>query len=203
MKTESLVRIGGIAMIPASAAALLGLIAQGAHVYEQAGGFAELIGGLALVLALPVLVVRMATRAGRLGFAGALLITFVVLDFQVVGGAMDAFVVPMLQAHGISTKAVPPGLGIFFLLGVVAQLAGSGLLVYATLRRRPLPVLVGWLWAASLLAAILSMLPSAGVLDVVSGAFAYCGMIVAGTSLAFGGGPEPAPVSASPAGAVV
>jgi hypothetical protein len=199
LKTETLARIGGIAIIPASAVALLGLIAQGAHIYEQAGGFAELVGGVVLVMALPALVVRMATRAGRLGLAGSLLVTFVVLDFQVIGGALDAFVVPMLAAHGISTKAVPPALGIFFLLGVVAQLPGTALLAYATIRRRPLPILAGWLWAASLLAAIIGFLPSAGVFDVVSGALAYCGLIVAGASLAFGGRHDAVAVSPGPA----
>ena len=197
MRTESLVRIGGIAIIPASAIALLGLIAQGLHIYRQVGGFGELIGGIVLVLALPALLVRMATRAGRLGLAGVLLITFVILDFQVVGGAMDAFVVPMLAAHGISTGAVPPALGVFFLLGVVAQLAGTALLAYTAIRRRPLPALAGWLWAASLLAAIVSLLPSPGVFDVVSGVLAFGGLMTAGASL--GSGQQRETVATSPA----
>lgn len=203
MKTGTLIRIGGIAMIPASALALLGLIAQGTHTLQQAGGFAELVGGIVLVCALPALVVRMATRAGRLGLAGALLVTFVVLDFQVVGGATDAFVVPMLAGHGIPTKEVPPALGIFFLLGVVAQLAGTALLAYTTIRRRPLAVLAGWLWAASVVVAIVSLLPSAGVVDVVSGGLAYCGLMVAGASLASGGEVGSVAVSADPAAAAV
>jgi hypothetical protein len=87
----------------------------------------------------------------------------------------------------------------FFLLGVVAQLPGTALLAYATIRRRPLPILAGWLWAASLLAAIIGFLPSAGVFDVVSGALAYCGLIVAGASLAFGGRHDAVAVSPGPA----
>lgn len=202
MKTQTLVRIGGIAMIPASAVALVGLIAQGAHVYQEAGGYAELVGGLVLVLALPALAARMATRAGRLGLTGTLLITFVILDFQVIGGVLDAFVVPMLAAHGISTKSVPPALGVFFLLGVVAQLPGTALLAYTTVRRRPLPVLAGWLWAASVLAAIISLLPSAGAFDVVSGVFAFCGLMVAGASLALAPQHDAALVSPSSAPAM-
>ncbi|NUP73785.1 MAG: hypothetical protein HOQ07_03925, partial [Sinomonas sp.] len=127
------------------------------------------------------------------------LITFVVIDFQIVGGAMGAFVIPTLAAQGSPTEP-PPALGIVFMLGMLAQLLGSAFIAYTTLRRRPVPVAVGWLWAASLLVEIASMVPGAGFLDALSGVLAMSALIVSGASLA-GAGRRDAATHPSPTAA--
>ncbi len=184
MKSETLTRIAGIAIIPAAVLACAGLTAQTLHVLEGIGGAAEIVGGIVLVLAIPALTARMAAVAGKLGLAGALLATLVVICFQVIGGVMDGFILPFLTAHHLSREQMPHGLGLVFLVGAISQVIGLSLLAVATIRRRPVPALAGWCWAASAVAAVASFAPVGGaVFDTLSGVFAYAGFVIAGWSL--------------------
>ena len=185
MKAETLVRAGGIAMIPGAILACAGLMAQTLHTQEAAGGGAEMLGGIVLVLALPVLTGRLAVYAGRLGLAGGILVTLVVLDFQVIGGALDAFIRPFLAASHVSNLKMPTGLGLLFLAGTLFEVVSLALLAFATLRRHALPAPAGWCWAAALLTAVGGFAPVGGaVFDTLGAAFAYAGLVIAGWALA-------------------
>lgn len=184
LKTDTLTRIAGIAMIPGSLLAAIGLTAQTVHVAEAAGGGAELAGGLMLILALPALGIRMATQAGILGLLGAVLVTLVILDFQShrgrSGRLCPAF--PRIASHPARPDAGRPRPDV--------PRRGGGpspwpaLLAFTTIRYRPLPSIVGWCWAASVVAAVASFAPGVGVFATISGVLAYTGFVLAGLSLA-------------------
>lgn len=93
------------------------------------------VGAMLLLWALPAMVARRANGLGRLGAAGAFLIVVVAAAFGIFFSTLSAVIYPDLARHEPAALVAEfPAFDAFFLVVVLAWLAGATLLGIALLR---------------------------------------------------------------------
>lgn len=196
MSFTTLSRLGGIALV------LGGLLQVAGFVLHPGGtdpsrytatlwlpaNLLILVGALLVALGLPMMYARQAERAGKLGLIGFVLTFLVVLMFNLVLGGSETFLLPALaadpSAHSLLAAGPPASEGRFILLALLFELVGSITYGIATLRAGVYPRVVGILFlAVPVLAIVGSIVTLPGPLAQLDGVALDAAVIVAGVSM--------------------
>jgi hypothetical protein len=191
--SKSMSRIGAITLVVAAGVGIivqvmLGVLASNRPTTNPGvivAGWVDMPVGLLLVVALPVLVARIATRFGLLGAVGFALLALSFLVYDVILGSERAISSPYLVTHHVDLSQGPPIGEIFLLLaGGIAKMIGGVLLGIAMLRSGPAWRVAGGLVIASSVVFAAGLIPFVGeYADTVGGIMLLVGLGIAGLQL--------------------
>jgi hypothetical protein len=153
-----------------------------------AGHSVGMIGGLLLVVGLPVLVALLASRAPVLAIGAFVLLIWSILVYDVIIHFTDSVVLPYLVANNFTMLGHPPrGILVTTITAGFAQIIGSALLGAACLRTRLVPRVAGGLFIASALLMLGTLAHLPDLLDSLATFALMGGLVIAGGRLVIGG----------------
>jgi hypothetical protein len=171
MTSSQLFRFSGISLVVGAIAYIVYIVARSAITsgtdpvtFYQEGLWVPInvlgvSGAMLVLLGLPALYAKLADPTGVLGFVGVVLIavawTFVGIFLSLFGALIAPWLAEQAPALVATSAPLPTGLILAFVVGVIAELAGTMLLAIPFLQRGGEPHWVGYaLPAAALLTLI-------------------------------------------------
>jgi hypothetical protein len=191
----SLSRLGGAVLVAGSVLGIvvnLGLAITAsdrptANTTVIALGWGDIVVGLLIVVALPVVVSRVALGSRLLSIIGFACLVIGFLAFSVILGFERAVDSPYLVTHHVDLTQGPPiGMFVILLVGGFAKIIGGIVFGIAGLRSRALPRIAAVLIIASSVIFAGGLVPIFGeIVDIVGGVmlligFGLCGLQLVG-----------------------
>jgi hypothetical protein len=177
MTSAQLFRISGFALVAGAITFIVHLVARSvitagadpAAMAQQAlwapVNLLGVLGAILVLLGLPGLYARMAGASGFSGLAGIVLLALAWLFFALFLSLYSVLVAPWLagQAPALAAAPLPTAILIAFMVAMLAEVVGTGLLAHPFLRGRVAPQPAGYvLPAAALLRVAGNLLAPAG-----------------------------------------